>query len=184
MKKVCVWMVAASLAAILGVVQAGAPEAAGEVDKIVDALKAGDKAKAKKLAAAYAKKAETVEDAMDLFKRKDKGGYGFGAGPKELDGIEAKLRDIANNGAKDYSKNPALYEKMAYRAAAIGLVAEALPPSSDKGMKTKKAWANAVTEMLTAAEALSKAKNEKDAKATATKLNNSCTACHSVFRTN
>ena len=40
-----------------------------------------------------AKKADSVEDAMDLFKKKDKGGIGFGSGPKETDGIEVKIHE-------------------------------------------------------------------------------------------
>jgi hypothetical protein len=188
MKKAQMWTTAAAVAAILGLVYVAGPGAAqpgaDDITKIAAAIKSGDKEGAKKLAAAYAKKAETVEEAMDLFKRKDKDGIGFGAGPKETDGIEAKIRDVARDAPKDYAKNAALYEKMAYNAAAIGMIAEELAPKGDKGMKTRKAWLNAVTDMQAGAASLAKAKSAADVKTAATKMNNACTACHSVFRTN
>jgi hypothetical protein len=188
MKKAQIWMTAAALAAILGLVYLAGPGAAqpgaDDIDKIADAIKSGNKDGAKKMAAAYAKKAETVEEPMDLFKLKKKEGIGFGTGPETTDGIEKRVRDSAMEAPKDYAKNAALYEKMAYRAAAIGMVAEEFAPKGDKGMKTRKAWLNAVGDMQAGAAELAKAKSAAAVKTAATKMNNACSACHSVFRTN
>src|SRR5262249_4010449 len=102
MRKVWMGLMAAVLAVGFGLAYAANSGAAGGddagpiIDKIAAALKSGDKAGAKKMAEDYKKKAESVEDAMDMFKKKDKGGFGFAPGtPKELDGIEVKIREVA-----------------------------------------------------------------------------------------
>ncbi len=189
MKKVHVWMTAAAVAAVLGLVYAATSGAAGEggdvkevVAKIATAIKKGDKDGARKLAETYAKKADSVEDAMDLFKKKDKDGIGFGSGPKETDGIEVKIREVARDGAKNYAKDAARYEAMGYNAAAIGMIADVMTPKKDIGQKTVKGWKMAIADQQEAALALAKAKSAGDVKTAATKLNNACIACHAEWR--
>src|SRR6266581_3219398 len=154
MTKVRMWMTAATLAGIVALVYASGSQGAGDddarvvVDKIAAALKSGDKEGANKLAAVYRKKAETVEDAMDLFKKRDKGGIGFAPGtPKELDGIEVKIREAARDGDKAYAKNAARWQELAWNAAAIGLIGEHFTPKKDMGKKTVKGWMTTNAEM-------------------------------------
>jgi hypothetical protein len=188
MKKVHVWMAAAAVAAMLGLIMvAGLGAQGGDpvevvVDKIATALKKGDKDGARKLAEAFAKKADSVEEAMDLFKKKDKGGIGFGSGPKETDGIEVKIREVARDVPKNYAKDAKLYEAMGYNAAAIGLIAEVMTPKKDIGQKTVKGWKTAIADQQEAAFALAKAKSGGEVKTAATKLNNACIACHAEWR--
>lgn len=213
MKKVHVWMAAAAVTAVVGLVYAANSGAAGSnggaevvakvtlarptclvvtagesgdvkdvVAKIAAAIKKGDKAEARKLAETYAKKADSVEDAMDLFKKKDKDGIGFGSGPKETDGIEVKIREVARDGAKTYAKDAKLYEAMGYNAAAIGMIADVMTPKKDIGQKTVKGWKAAIADQQEAAFALAKAKSAGDVKTAATKLNNACIACHAEWR--
>ena len=189
MKKLHLWMAGATLAAILGLVYAAGPGSAGDnadviatVKKIAAAIKKGDKEEARKLAEAYAKKADSIEEVMDLFKKKDKGGMGFGAPPKEKDGIEVKIREVARDVPSDYTKNAAKYEEMGYNTAAIGLIGEILTPKKDSGKKTVKGWKTANADMQEAALALAKAKGAAGVKTAATKLNNACIACHGEWR--
>jgi hypothetical protein len=189
MKRLHLWMAGAALAAMGGLAYVAGPGAAGGdeevvgvVKKIAAAIKKGDKAGARKVAEAYAKKADSVEDAMDLFKRKDKGGIGFGAPPKEKDGIELRIRDSARDVPTDYAKNAARYEEMAYNAAAIGLIGEIMTPKKDKGKSTVTGWKTANADMQASALALAKAKGAADVKTAATKLNNACIACHGEWR--
>jgi hypothetical protein len=189
MKKQHLWMAGAMLAAVLGLVYATGPGSAGDnadviatVKKIAAAIKSGDKSGARTMAEAYAKKADSVEDVMDLFKKKDKGGMGFGAPPKEKDGIEIRIRDVARDVPTDYAKNAAKYEEMGYNTAAIGLIGEIMTPKKDKGKSTVKGWKTANADMQVAAIALAKAKSAGDVKSAATKLNNACIACHGEWR--
>jgi len=190
MNKLHVWMTAAVLTAVLALAYAANPGAAGDgaeakdvVAKIAAAIKAGDKDGARKMAEGYAKKAETVEDAMDLFKKKDKGGIGFGPGtPKELDGIEVKIREVARDAPKNFAKDAANFEALGYNAAAIGLIADVMTPKKNSGKKTVKGWTTSVTDMQAAAVELAKAKGAADVKSAATKLNNACIACHAEWR--
>jgi hypothetical protein len=189
MKKLHLWMMGAMLAAVLGLVYAAGPGAAGDsaevvatVKKIAAAIKKGDKEGARKMAETYAKKADSVEEVMDLFKRKDKGGLGFGAPPKEKDGIELRIRDSARDVPSDFAKNAAKYEEMGYHTAAIGLIGEIMTPKKDKGKSTVKGWKTANADMQEAALALAKAKGAANVKSAATKLNNACIACHGEWR--
>ena len=70
---------------------------------------------------------------------------------------------------------------------AIGLIAAAKTPKTDKGKATVKGWMQANAEMLEGAQALAKAAQANgaaDVKTAATKLNNACNACHSEHRSN
>jgi hypothetical protein len=192
MKQVRVLIAVATLAAIVGLVfTAGSgaqPDAKNKevIEKMVDAVAKGDLDTGRKLAKDLFKKNSDLEElaAMDLFKKKDKGGWGFGAGPKETDGIEVKLREIARDGITPASakKDAKLYELMAQRIIAINLVAEAYTPAKDKGMAKVKNWTQYAKDMQEGAQALAKAKGAEEIKKAATKVNNACIACHSEWR--
>ena len=198
MRKARVLAPIAVLAAIGGLVYTQGSGAAGDekavraaVEKIAAAVEKGDMEGARKHAETLAKKTpgdplEVLEElgAMDLFKKKDKGGFGFGAGPKELDGIEVKYREIARDGATPASvKNDAKhYKAMGYRTAAIGLVAEALTPKKAKGTAQPKNWVQYTKDIVEGGEALAKAKSAAEVKTIATRVNNACNACHSEWR--
>jgi hypothetical protein len=195
MRKVQVWTGIAALAMALGLIYAAnslargddVAAARGDILKIAEAVKSGDMSGAKKLAAAAGKKHE-LEPVMDAFKRKDKEGIGFGAGPKEKDGIEAMYRDIGGAaGGKPKEKDAALFETMAHNTIAVGLIAEAKTPTKDEGKKTVKGWKQANQDMLEGAQALAaaaKAKNMAGIQKAATKVNAACNACHSEHRNN
>jgi hypothetical protein len=193
MKKVHVWATTAALVA-LGLVYAtglgiagGGDGVKGDVQKIAAAVKSGDMAGAKKMAAAVANKTEDLEDVMHLFATKKKGGIAW-EGAKDPDGIELKIREVARDGPKNLSKEASQLQDMTNNTIAIGLVAEAWSPKiKDKGKQTRKAWDAYAADMLTAANGMSKAlkgKGAAEVKSAATKLNNSCTACHADFRNN
>lgn len=188
MNQVRVWMTAVGLAALGLIYVAGTGSAGGEgsaravVEKIAAAVKQGDMATAKKLAAAYAKKADGVEDVMEVFKPKNKGGIGFGKGA--TDGIEKALRAAARDGAK--AKDAANYEEAAYVITAVGLITDAYAPNvKESAKKKRKNWEKASHDMNEAAEGMVKAAKSKaaaDLKTAATRVNNACTACHADFR--
>jgi hypothetical protein len=192
MKNVRRWAPAIALAAVIGLVYAGSRGSAaggdgpkGDVVKIAAAVSSGDLAAAKKLAAGVAGKADDIEDVMHLFATKKKGGIAW-KGAKDSEGIEMKVREVARDGPKNIAKETALFQELADNTIAIGLVAEAWTSKvKDKGKQTRKAWEQYSADMLTAAQGLSKAVKSKgaaDVKAAATKLNNSCNACHADFR--
>jgi Cytochrome C' len=189
MNKVHMWMTVAVLAALGLAYVAGPTSAGGEddprgvVERIAAAVKKGDMDGAKKMAGAYAKKAESVEEVMDLFKTKKKGGIGFGNKP--TDGIESKYREVARDGAKGLSADASKYENMAYITVAIGLIAEAKVPEKDAGKKLRKTWLQSSQDMQEGALALAKAAKSKtaaDVKTAAARVNAACNACHSDFR--
>jgi hypothetical protein len=189
MKKVRVWSAATMVAAALGLIYASGPSIAGDKDvagavkKIAALVKSGDMSAAKKMGADAAKKFD-LEDVMDLFKIKKKGGIGW-TGCKDTDGIEAKIREVARDGDKNVAKNAAAYEEIASITAAITIIAEAKTPEKDVGKKLRKNWLQWSQDVQQGAEALAKAAKGKaaiDAKNAMTKMNNACNACHSDFR--
>jgi hypothetical protein len=189
MNKVRVWTAAAMLTAALGLIYAAGPGRAGDekalrgaVLKIAAAVKKGDMEGAKKMAAVIGKKAENMEDVMDLLKPKNKGGLGFGPGP--TDGIERKMLAIARDGPK--AAEVPHVEDAAYVIVAISLIAEGHTgkvPETNK--KKRKDWEKFSEDMKTAGMNLAKAgmtKAPASIRTAATKVNNSCSACHSIFR--
>jgi hypothetical protein len=186
MKKVRVWTAAAALTAALGLIYGADSGAAGEgkdaaaaVEKIAAAIKSGDMSGAKKMAQAATK--YDLEDVMDVFKVKKKGGRGW-TGCKPTDGIEAKIREVARDGDKSATKNAATYAEIAPVIAAVMMIAEAKPQGGDSGKKLKKNWLQWSGDVQHGAEALAKAKAPAEVKTAMTKMNNACNACHSDFR--
>jgi hypothetical protein len=161
------------------------------VQAIADALAKGDEAGAQKLAADVAKTA-SVEDAMHLFglrKGATSKAYGVGATPKAItpDGIEAKINNFkAKAPAKAaIEKDAEAFIQMAYRTAAISEVVAKKAPEKDMGDKKAKDWITWSNNMKAASLDLASALKATDPakiRAAASKINQSCTQCHGVFR--
>ncbi len=162
---------------------------AKQVDAIASALQKGDKATAGSLAQKLAKSQDEVYDVMLLQKPRDKKGIGVGKTPNEIvpDGIEQLIRVLARDQqSKDkLAKHKDALVHMGYRTAAIGLFAKLMPPKKDQGEKTKAKWLEFADQMEKASVEFAKAAeggSPAEVRGTAEKLNNSCNACHSVFR--
>ena len=163
------------------------------VQKIADAIKKDDKDGAKKLAAATAKDKALVDDLIDvmrMFKLRKKLGLGVGAQPLQneaKDGIEAAIRELAKGPPGGFAKNLPAYEEMGYHIAALGELSAAgiAHAPIGAGKKNKKAWADMSEEMRVAGLAFAKAaagKNAKNIQDAASKVNENCNKCHSIFK--
>jgi hypothetical protein len=155
----------------------------GDVKKIAALIKKGDMVGAKKAAAAAHKGIE-IEDVMNLFKPAKK--KGIGVTGSDL-GIENMLLKIGRDAptAANAMKMAEAYEEMGYNIAAIGLITEHKAPEKNVGKMTKQAWLQSTTDMVETGVKLAeaaKAKNPADLKAQATKVNNNCSSCHTIFR--
>jgi len=154
------------------------------------ALAAKDPADLHKKAEAYAKNLDSLEDVMNLLKKRMKDGKGgFGIGPKPTgqpnDGIEARIQNWGKKapGAAELKDKDALVQ-MTERTQAIGEIALAKPPKAAPG-KDPKEWKEYSEEMIKGSADLRKAIEGGDPKAikdVANKLNASCTNCHGKFR--
>jgi hypothetical protein len=160
-----------------------------DVLKIAALIKKGDKEGAKAAAESLAKKVEEMEELMEVFKPRKKGGIGVGDKPGAItpDGIEQKLLALGRDAPSPTAlgKEAAALEEMAYAIAAVAEVTKAKAPKQNMGKKTVKDWNTWSDDMREAAVKLaeaSKAKGAQDVKTAASKLNASCTNCHSVFR--
>jgi hypothetical protein len=162
----------------------------GSIDQIAAALKKGDKAGAKSMADALAKKTEEIAEVMDLFKPRKKGGFGVGekpgsVEPDHIDQLYVKLSGPNPPAAGTLTKNAAALEQMGYRTAAMALITLAKAPDKNQGKKTKKDWVAWATDMHDGALAMAaaaKSKNVADIKSSASKAYSACANCHAVFR--
>jgi hypothetical protein len=157
--------------------------------KIAALLKKGDKDAAKSEAQALAKKVDELEDLMNVFKPRKKGGIGVGATPGGIipDGIEQKLITLGRDapGAAAMAKEASALEDMGYVIAAVAEVSKAKAPKQNMGKKTIKDWNTWSNDMHDAGIKLAeaaKAKGAQDVKTTSAKVNASCNNCHSTFR--
>lgn len=157
--------------------------------KIAAALEKGDTATATKEAAALAKQIEDLDDLMHSFKPRNKKGLGVGSKPGVVvpDGIEQKLNAIARDGITpgELGKEGDALTEAAWLTAAIAEVTKHKAPTKDMGKKKKSKWiewANGTHEAAKEMAAAAKAKNANAVKAAATKVNNNCNNCHTVFR--
>ena len=132
-----------------------------------------------------------LDPVMHSFKPRAKGGFGIGmkAGlvPANQDGIEAYLPTLSKKGlsAADAGKLADPIIAMCNRVLAIAEVSDHLWPESKESSKSKKKWLDLNEIMKVGAKDLSEAvstKNYAGVKKAASKLNSSCTDCHSVFR--
>jgi hypothetical protein len=199
MARARIWLCGLGIAAISGLLLQTSPSGAGddktikaELAKIAKALEKGNKEEAAKLAQALVKKLdpdEGLHDVMHNFKPRSKKGWGVGSKPGVAvpDGIELKLlslgRDAPSNATLKREREA--LEEMSYVVAAIGEVAYHFPPKKDAGKKTKKEWLNLSREMRDSSLGLAaavKAQGGGEVKAAASKLNNSCNNCHTVFK--
>ena len=169
---------------LLGQAVAGGAKGDG-VKKIVELIKKGDNAGAKKAAQEYAKANTDLDDLMHLMKPAAKGGIEV-LGNKT--GIEQTLIKVARDvpSAADMTKNAAVYAEMGHYATAIALVTEASAKSQKfGGKKTEKEWnelSKAMHEGGIKLGEAGKAKSGADVKTAASKINGSCNSCHTTFR--
>lgn len=196
MTKARIWFAGTMVAAVTGALALSGTSGAGDskalkdnIDKIATALQKGDQEGAKKQAEALAKKLEDVVEAMDLFKPRKKEGYGVGDKPGAInpDGIEQMLLKVGRDApaAGFLNKESAALEQMGYRIAALGMIANAkgAPKVGAKGTaKDWNGWSNDTVAGGLAIAAAAKAKGGADVKSAASKLNNACNSCHTVFR--
>jgi hypothetical protein len=193
--KVRVGIAAAVLAAVAGLVYVSGTSQAGEgkelqasIKQIADAIKGGDAAKAKSLAAATAKKIGDYDDLMQMFRPRNKGGLGFGskAGTNPAkDGIEVRLRDLGRDVPAGFAKEADNGVDAGYWIAAVAEIAIAKGWPKESAKKTKKEWTRWSEDMRDAGIAFAKASGAKGAqevKTAATKTNNACNGCHSIFK--
>jgi hypothetical protein len=160
------------------------------VQKVADALQAGAKEQARKMADDTAKGFD-LEDVMKLM---DKRGpktkhpvFGFGDQPRGgPDGIEAKLLALAKRvDGHTAQKEAQDIVKMAFRVQAIGEIARVRTPEKDDGQKKRKNWIEWSDDMVKESGDLASAAKTQDPatiKAIAGKLNATCNNCHGVFR--
>jgi soluble cytochrome b562 len=156
--------------------------------KLADAVEKGDKDAIQKLTEEIGKK-YPLGTVMELFKPRAKGGLGVDSAPLagKVDGIEARIQDLSKKPLTqaDLAKQTADLEKMVKITAAIAQIADYNTPKKKVGEKDPKDWKTWTMDMQTGAADVTKAikaKNEKDLKTAAAKLNSSCNNCHGVFR--
>jgi hypothetical protein len=158
--------------------------ASADVLKLAAAIKAGDKDAVKTQATALAKL--DMDEVMDVFKPRSKGGIGVGKDKGKIipDGIELKLQTMGRDApsAAVLTKEGDALEEMAYVIAAV---AEVAAIKGAPGGKQKDNWATWSKEMKEASSGLTKAVKSKggaEVKSISTKINNNCAACHAVFK--
>jgi len=183
MNKSRFWIATGALALLTGAIvvigQAQAVEK-DQVKKIAEMIKKGDTAGAKKAAEAYAKKNSDVDELMTAFKPAKKGGM--------MDpGIEQTLIKVNRDAptAAAMGKSAGDFADMGYYTAAVGMITEALAPAKDQGKKTRKDWIEWAKTTQDGGMKLAEAGKSKSAagvKDAASKINNSCNSCHTVFR--
>ena len=155
------------------------------VKKIVELIKKGDNAGAKKAAQDYAKANTDLDDLMHLMKPVAKGGMQI------LDyknGIEQMLIKVGRDTptATEMTKNAAVFAEMAPTLSAIALITEASSKTQKfGGKKTEKDWndwARAMSDGGVKLGEAAKAKSSADIKTAASKINAACASCHSTFK--
>jgi hypothetical protein len=132
------------------------------VKKIAAELKKGNDAGAKKMAVAAARKIDEISELMHMYRPEDKDGLG----------LEAALKNATPKNAEELGN---LTRAMAELTLAKGW-------DEPKGKKTKKAWNDFTMEMSAAAKDLAKAKDAAAVTKAATKVNDTCARCHSIFK--
>jgi hypothetical protein len=200
MMRLRAWMTGAALLAAATLIWiAGSRAAAGDDEKAhpkkvleMAAKMKTDKDEGMKMAAAFAKKLDTLEHVMHSFKPRKKGGLGVGPKPEEItpDGIELYIIQTQRDGitATALAKQAKALEDLAYHSAAIAEVARNF--DSDelfKGAKKgkKKDWQDLAARSRDASlklAAAAQAKGAGEIKSAAKVLNDVCNACHSIFR--
>ena len=125
---------------------------------------------------------------MQLFAVRTRGGLGLDSRPaKNVDGVEARIVALSRKplAPADLEKQVEEIARVGYVSAMIGQVTHALAPEKDDGKKKRAEWVAWSEQMRDAGKQLAeaaRAKNPKDVRAAAAKLNATCTSCHDVFR--
>jgi hypothetical protein len=191
-KQLCMGSAAIALLVMAGWVYVAGSGSAGEASplkggvlKIAAAIQKGDMASADTQALALAKKVEDLGDLMELFKKRDKGGIGVGLkkGVAVPDGIEVKLIKMGRDApsSSEVTKEAEALEHMGAVVAAMAKVTKAKPPAKVKA----KEWNGWCDELAASGMKLSAAAKDHaaaDLKTIAHKINDTCNACHGVYR--
>jgi cytochrome c556 len=135
--------------------------------------------------AAIKKKYEELAPLMHIYKPKDKGGLGFGPGPKN--GLEMKIRDMSKRALAPAKLKEETAEllRMAYVNIAMAEITKQYFTKPKTGSKGKKDWDKHLADMKkTSLELIDaiKAKDPKMIKKVAADLDSSCDSCHKDFR--
>jgi soluble cytochrome b562 len=163
-----------------------------DVDKLAE-VAAKSPADLQKKADAFAKNLESLEDVMNLLKKRmkdGKGGFGIGKVPTgdPSDGIEIRIQNMSKGRpvtTAQLKKDKDDLIQMLNRTKAIGAIALAKAPAKKVGDKDPKEWKEYSEEMIKQADEMAKAIEAGDGKAVkdaASRLNGSCTNCHGKFR--
>lgn len=150
-----------------------------EVLNVADLIKNGKNAANKAAAVA---KANDLDELMEGFKPRSKGGIGVGRtkGKVTPDGIEQLLLNFEKGApAASVLANVDELEEMANVIAAMGAIVKTKPNA--KGKKILKQWVAWTQELQDNGAALAKAVSKKDGKGISTlseKINATCSACH------
>jgi hypothetical protein len=155
--------------------------------KIADALKKGDTAGVDKQAKELAKKVEDLEDLMNVFKKRDKGGLGVGSKPGVVaagqDGVETKLVALGRDtlAGTALKKEGQAIEEMGYVISAVAKVTKNKPVTGAKA-KEWNGWCEDMAAAGLKLSAAAKSQAAADVKTAASKINATCNACHSTYR--
>jgi cytochrome c556 len=174
-----------------------AKKAASDVEKLADAVAAGDADALKKQADAVVKKYDDLGPIMWQMKPREKGGLGVGAKPGAIDPDASELQLIRMGGKKgpnaaDLKTNKADYQRMvevvrgiAEPAAAPSYGAKYAKPGDKTATKEK--WISLSKDMQKGSDDLIdaiKTGNPKKVQDAANRLNANCNDCHTIFRDN
>jgi hypothetical protein len=160
-----------------------------DILKLAETIGRGDRSAAEQQAVEIAKKSE-LENVMDLLKLRAKKGLGVGAEPGVIkpDGIEAQIINLSKKAMRpnDLEARAKDLAQAARITAAVALIAQhSCPVAKQEGDKDPKQWDRWSRDMYEEAIRLAvaaEARNPKDVKTVASKLDSSCNACHAVFK--
>lgn len=183
-------IVGAGLLALVGWVLTSSGRAADDKDvkpalrKLAAAIEKDDAGEIKKQAAETAKMADEIDEFMHAFALRTKKGLGVGdkAGAITPDGIEAKLQNLGKKAISkgDLGKQNKALLQMSHDIGAIAQIALIKTPAKDQAQWT--GWAKDMSAGAKDLAAAIKSGDPAAVKATATKLDGACTACHEKFR--
>ena len=179
-------------AALLGKATDDDEDIKAAIEKIATNLQNNDLAAAKKAADALPSDLDPGDamGLMELRKPGGKGGVGIGARPGTVrpDGIEKMVQNLAKSPPSKtmLTRDNAALKRAVYMAAAIGeAVQNHSPVKAPEGKKNPADWKKWASEMRAEALELTKVIDTKDPKqvnSAASKLNDTCTRCHEVFK--
>lgn len=163
-------------------------EAQEAVLKLIDSMN-GKKGDIKDQAQAIHKKFDELKPVMWVYKKRSKGGLGFG---KDGGDIEITIGKVGSKSAKEMTPKKILsmredLAKAAELSRAVAEVADlyAAQYKDDNGKKNPAKWKEFMEKMRKGTAELSKAAKGNDAakiRKAAENLSASCTECHGVFR--